>query len=131
MSVKQKIEDDMKLCMKSSHAGKTVATLRMLLAEIIAGEKAVKKVDPVQCVVQYKKKVEEALRYSPDSQDLKLELDVVQQYCPEMPTRVEVEAFLRGEDRNQSIGELMKKIKTRFPFVDGKMASEAIKQAQT
>jgi uncharacterized protein YqeY len=127
MTLKQRIKQDLALAMKRQDKP-AVSTLRMLLSEVTYGEMACKPVAADHCCLRYRKRVEEQLTFS-SSQELLAELGLVRQYCPEQPTRQELEAWTRSIDRSLPFGQLMKEVKRKFPFVDFSLAAEVIKAA--
>lgn len=130
MSVKESVTADLKGSMKSGDKQR-VSVLRMVLAEITAGEKAPKPVAPEDAVRAYRRKLEKArdefaAHDAAKAAELGAEIGVVAAYLPPEVTASEVEAYLRTLDLSQPFGAVMKLTKEKFPK-DGKLVVETLK----
>ncbi len=141
--MKQKLQEDLKVAMKSGDKARTMV-LRGVLAEIsrYEVEKDVRREADEDAVLQILKRErarrEEALEFARKGarQDLveqnEAEIRVLDSYLPAALSAYEVNAVIAAEIAAgaSQMGPIMKGLRTKFGArLDGKMASELVKQA--
>ena len=131
MSLKEKIQEDIKIAMKSGDKIK-LGVLLMVLSEIKYGETAPKPIDAQTCIAKYSKKLVDSLELIPADRkgEVQAEIDIMAVYLPKPITEAELTAFLATVSLSgQQMGAVMKLVKEKFPTVDGKLASDIIRKA--
>lgn len=135
MSIMDQVNNDIKEAMKAKEQFRLDA-LRMLKAEFIKNNTAVKPTDELSVAISHYKKLQDALELyekgSEPHQKLIDEMAVIKPYLPQELSEAEVIAMIneikgRGaKDMGSLMKELQPQIKGRF---DGKKASDLVKAA--
>ena len=135
MSLMDKVNSDIKEAMKAKQQSRLDA-LRMLKAEFIKNNTAVKPTDEMSVVVGHAKRLSDSLElYAGNAEatdKIKAELAVIQEYLPKALEESEVIEMINqikangAKDMGAVMKELQPQIKGRF---DGKRASDLVKAA--
>lgn len=140
MSLKQRIQDDMKAGMKAQDKVR-VSVLRMIMSEMKYAQAATNvheelaEADVQKVVTGYFKKLEKSLSDFPEGdarQAVQAELKIISEYMPQKASSGDVakavdEVMAATPDRQ--FGPLMKQVMAKLgPGADGKMVSELLKQ---
>lgn len=133
MSLMDKVNNDIKDAMKAKQQARLDA-LRMLKAELIKNNTAVKPTDEMSVLVSHAKRLSDSLELYAGKAEaiakIKDELAVIQEYLPKALEEAEVLQMIsdikgRGaKDMGSIMKELQPQIKGRF---DGKRASDLVK----
>lgn len=140
MNLKERIQTDIKECMKSRDK-KRVAVLRMLLSEMqyaetsTDGAGALDDAKATKVVSTYEKRLVKSLNDFPEGEktdEIKFEIGIVANYLPKKATEEEIvcaiDKFL-GESEERSFGVVMKKVMAVFgATADGKVISKILKE---
>jgi uncharacterized protein YqeY len=139
--VKQKLQDDLKAAMKAGDKLRTM-TIRGALAEITRLEKDVRRpandAEVIQILKRERARRDEAIEFARkgNRKDLveqnETEAGILDGYLPAALSADEVKAAIVAEISAGAtqIGPIMKSLRDQFgPRLDGKMASELVKQA--
>jgi uncharacterized protein len=139
--VKQKLQDDLKAAMKAGDKLRTM-TIRGALAEITRLEKDVRRpatdAEVIQILKRERARRDEAIEFARkgNRKDLvdqnETEAAILDNYLPAALSADEVKAAIAVEVSAGAtqIGPIMKSLRDQFgPRLDGKMASELVKQA--
>jgi uncharacterized protein len=143
MSLKQKLQDDLKTAMKSGEKLRTMA-LRGIIAEVSrvevadAARREVTDADVIQVIKRERARREESLEFARKAgradliEQNEAEAKVLESYLPAAVSADEVRAAVNeiiAGGANQ-IGPVMKALRDRFGAqLDGKVASEIVKSA--
>ncbi len=143
MSLKQKLQEDLKAAMKSGEKLRTMA-LRGIIAEVSrvevadAARREVTDADVIQVIKRERARREESLEFARKAgradliEQNEAEAKVLESYLPAAVSADEVRAAVNeiiAGGANQ-IGPLMKALRDRFGAqLDGKVASEIVKSA--
>ncbi len=135
MSLMDKVNNDIKEAMKAKQQSRLDA-LRMLKAEFIKNNTAVKPTDEMSITVSHAKRLSDSLELYAGNEEaiakIKAELAVVQEYLPQALEESEVIEMINqikangAKDMGAVMKELQPQIKGRF---DGKRASDLVKAA--
>lgn len=135
MSLMDKVNSDIKEAMKAKQQSRLDA-LRMLKAEFIKNNTAVKPTDEMSVTVSHAKRLSDSLELYAGNEEaiakIKAELAVVQEYLPQALEESEVIEMINqikangAKDMGAVMKELQPQIKGRF---DGKRASDLVKAA--
>lgn len=135
MSLMDKVNNDIKEAMKARQQSRLDA-LRMLKAEFIKNNTAVKPTDEMSITVSHAKRLSDSLELYAGNDEacakIKAELAVVQEYLPQALAESEVVEMINqikaagAKDMGAIMKELQPQIKGRF---DGKRASDLVKAA--
>lgn len=135
MSLMDKVNNDIKEAMKAKQQSRLDA-LRMLKAEFIKNNTAVKPTDEMSVTVSHAKRLSDSLELYAGNEEaiakIKAELAVVQEYLPKALEESEVIEMINqikangAKDMGAVMKELQPQIKGRF---DGKRASDLVKAA--
>lgn len=135
MSLMEKVNNDIKEAMKARQQSRLDA-LRMLKAEFIKNNTAVKPTDEMSITVSHAKRLSDSLELYAGNEEatakIKAELAVVQEYLPQALAESEVIEMINqikaagAKDMGAIMKELQPQIKGRF---DGKRASDLVKAA--
>lgn len=135
MSLMDKVNNDIKEAMKARQQSRLDA-LRMLKAEFIKNNTAVKPTDEMSITVSHAKRLSDSLELYAGNDEacakIKAELAVVQEYLPQALAESEVIEMINqikaagAKDMGAIMKELQPQIKGRF---DGKRASDLVKAA--
>lgn len=135
MSLMDKVNSDIKEAMKAKQQSRLDA-LRMLKAEFIKNNTAVKPTDEMSVTVSHAKRLSDSLELYAGNEEaiakIKAELAVVQEYLPHALEESEVIEMINqikangAKDMGAVMKELQPQIKGRF---DGKRASDLVKAA--
>lgn len=135
MSLMDKVNSDIKEAMKARQQARLDA-LRMLKAEFIKNNTAVKPTDEMSITVSHAKRLSDSLELYAGNEEatakIKAELAVVQEYLPKALDEAEVIDIINqikangAKDMGSIMKELQPQIKGRF---DGKRASDLVKAA--
>lgn len=135
MSLMDKVNNDIKEAMKAKQQSRLDA-LRMLKAEFIKNNTAVKPTDEMSVTVSHAKRLSDSLELYAGNEEaiakIKAELAVVQEYLPKALEETEVIEMINqikangAKDMGAVMKELQPQIKGRF---DGKRASDLVKAA--
>jgi uncharacterized protein YqeY len=130
-----KVNSDIKEAMKAKQQSRLDA-LRMLKAEFIKNNTAVKPTDEMSVTVSHAKRLSDSLELYAGNEEaiakIKAELAVVQEYLPQALEESEVIEMINqikangAKDMGAVMKELQPQIKGRF---DGKRASDLVKAA--
>lgn len=135
MSLMEKVNNDIKEAMKAKQQFR-LDSLRMLKAEFIKNNTAVKPTDEMSITISHAKRLADSLElYEAGSEahsKIKDELAIIQEYMPKAMEEAEVVALINSikasgaKDMGSIMKELQPQIKGRF---DGKRASDLVKAA--
>ena len=135
MSLMDKVNNDIKEAMKAKQQSRLDA-LRMLKAEFIKNNTAVKPTDEMSITISHAKRLSDSLELYAGNEEaiakIKAELAVVQEYLPQALEESEVVEMINqikangAKDMGAVMKELQPQIKGRF---DGKRASDLVKAA--
>lgn len=135
MSLMEKVNNDIKEAMKAKQQARLDA-LRMLKAEYIKNNTAVKPTDEMSITVAHAKRLADSLELYAGNEEatakIKAELAIIQEYLPSQLEEAEVVAMINqikangAKDMGSIMKELQPQIKGRF---DGKRASDLVKAA--
>lgn len=135
MSMMDKVNADIKEAMKAKQQERLDA-LRMLKAEYIKNNTAVKPTDELSVTVSHAKKLQDSLELyqkgTPAYEKIENEYAIIKEYLPKEMSEAEVVALIGeikaagAKDMGSIMKELQPQIKGRF---DGKRASELVKSS--
>lgn len=135
MSMMEKVNADIKEAMKAKQQERLDA-LRMLKAEYIKNNTAVKPTDELSITVSHAKKIQDSLELyqkdTPAYDKIVSEYNIIKEYLPKEMTEAEVVSLIGeikangAKDMGSIMKELQPQIKGRF---DGKRASDLVKAA--
>ena len=132
MDIQTRIKTDLATAMKAGEKDRT-SVLRMMLSEIKYGSTAKKAVPADQCVLNYRKKIADAIAESAASAKpvLEAELAMVDEYSTRRSTEEEILTAIKSQDLSQHFGVIIKAVKAQYPLADGKLVSELVQKAKT
>jgi uncharacterized protein YqeY len=134
MNLQERVAEDIKNAMKAKDAA-TLEPLRMLKAQFIHNNTAVKPLDDLSVAAAYVKKIQDSLELyqagTPAYEKIMQELSVLKRYLPQAMSEAELRDLISelkkagATDMGKMMKELQPKMKGRF---DGKRASEIVKE---
>ncbi|MEZ4742537.1 MAG: GatB/YqeY domain-containing protein [Bdellovibrionota bacterium] len=140
MNLKEKIQTDIKECMKNKDK-KRISVLRMLLSEMQYAETASDRSAPIdnaqmlKVIASYEKRLTKSLADFPDGdkkEEIRYEISIVSGYLPKKATEKEFSASIdkilsQSDERN--FGVIMKQVMSQFgSAADGNTISKILKQ---
>jgi uncharacterized protein YqeY len=128
---KEKIKADLVISMKAGTKQRT-QVLRMVLAEILSGEKAAQQVSADASIKSYHKRLLKSKEEFKDVQklvELDAEIEIVGTYIPKGASTEQVLAYVKTLDLSKPFGEVMKIARTQFP-TEGKLIAEVVRELQ-
>jgi uncharacterized protein YqeY len=140
MSLRDKLQEDMKTAMKSGDK-LSLGVIRMLMSEMKYVQAAVDVHKPltaeqeVKVVGDYCKKMKKSLEQYPEGEqadNIKREIAIIEKYLPKQATDDEVGRFIDkalSDSTDRNFGKIMKDVMAMIgPGADGKQVSRLVKE---
>jgi uncharacterized protein YqeY len=140
VSLKEKIKDDIKACMKLGEKQK-LGVLRMLLSEVQyaqtsgSNQQDLDDAAVLKVISTYQKRLTKALEDFPEGEkraEIRLEIDIVSQYLPAKVSVGAIDAAISqilNNTTERNFGILMKQVMAELGSgVDGKILSQMLKE---